>query len=71
MLTYEGLSRQYYFSTHGCNLVVSSFGAAVDLEELALFAAACRALRSKKLAIACRFVRVTWSEQRVQSPACR
>lgn len=41
----------YYFSTQGCRLLVSGLVVGA-LEELAAAAAACRALRSKKLAIA-------------------
>ena len=40
----------YYFSTHGCNRLVSCFGAG-PLEELAVAAACCRALMLKKSAM--------------------
>ena len=45
---------------------MSSFGAADDFDELALFAVACRALRSKKLAIVSIPVKLNMSEQEVR-----
>ena len=53
------LATTYYFSTHGCNAAFSSFATVLEDEApfaAAAFAAAARALLSKKLAMVCQAI---------------